>query len=920
MGFDASLLVSGLNVEQVQSEENHYSSFVCNICAKLVSIDSVVASCCLHPFCRKCLESLAMDSFVKRKPCHCPTCNVDMQRHVSITSESSSTMMQFGSVRVAVRPLQDSQPLAYRVLCRVQVACNHRFDSLETCDWVGNYEDFLPHAIICHATTHKTTATALQSQTNVADAQDSSIRTERARSPSRKQRKSVEKHNDEGRLSYREIELYGVLNDSKLRPAADSFSESQFENNNGDFGIKTTSELLKDSTTTTHSDTTRNTLYTNTEWDSNDKSLLNLVDSESETEADVKTLNKSSEYKRTNCQKAERLKKQANAKFNKGNFEEAGKLYTEGINILSCADTRSESDLKLLSNMHSNRAASFYREKKFMECILDCDFALQYEPSVEKAWIRKRRALAISGEMYAALLCIEQAATVIPNSKKIQEESKRAIAELENFTKVKKFMENESTKKDAWRLARTFVDKSENIALLAFTAKVAIEADELDRALETINKVLDMNPNYADGLELRSIWYYLTGDIKTSVTHLLGALIICPDSDEIRATLARVEKTRSIWEAAQNAVKDAQYKEAVEQFTLAITVNDPLPPLSPLLAMLKTGRAEGYLLAKQYLSALKECQEVISARHEHDQAWIVRSEVLIALGRAAEAKKELLFARRTWGAGNPSIEKGFRRVEFEVYVVHADNDILLLQNELDHGIVRKMAHSERVGAIDKRFSYGMESISLEFKHKTKSVRNFLAQPRKLVAGHQSFNKTDSRSQSGTFKTDVSCLLSPKKLDPKKSKSSKAAIGNEENDNRLPDRINQEPWKPFSPVKVDPKLRRTPSSKSPCRLPAERSRDRDNKSPSRGSRNRESMSPSRLQRDIEVKSPYGQSGGRILENKPAYRIQTSSRDENEKQKKRSNRSSGSIGEGSRSISATRSQIHIEGNHRSEEGGR
>jgi hypothetical protein len=57
------------------------------------------------------------------------------------------------------------------------------------------------------------------------------------------------------------------------------------------------------------------------------------------------------------------------------------------------------------------------------------------------------------------------------------------------------------------------------------------------------------------------------------------------------------------------------------------------------------------------------------------------------LGKAEEAKKELATIRKSWGAGNQTIEEGYRRVDFELRVMKADRDLMRFIKELDRGYV-----------------------------------------------------------------------------------------------------------------------------------------------------------------------------------------------------------------------------------------
>jgi len=57
--------------------------------------------------------------------------------------------------------------------------------------------------------------------------------------------------------------------------------------------------------------------------------------------------------------------------------------------------------------------------------------------------------------------------------------------------------------------------------------------------------------------------------------------------------------------------------------------------------MLRTERAEAWLLSGQFSEAQKDCKEVIVAQPENVTAWVVRAEILVATDKAEQAIKEL---------------------------------------------------------------------------------------------------------------------------------------------------------------------------------------------------------------------------------------------------------------------------------------
>jgi hypothetical protein len=134
----------GLETEHVVSEEALCSVFECAICQNLVDLDALVTTTCSHCFCRLCLRQwLERDvnagtaAVVNPK---CPTCNRDLL----YSSAAYSSTMMIGKQAVTVQPLADSQPLAHRVLQRIQVHCTLRGVD---CTWKGDYGDLQSHLL-----------------------------------------------------------------------------------------------------------------------------------------------------------------------------------------------------------------------------------------------------------------------------------------------------------------------------------------------------------------------------------------------------------------------------------------------------------------------------------------------------------------------------------------------------------------------------------------------------------------------------------------------------------------------------------------------------------------------------------------------------------------------------------------------------
>lgn len=123
----------GLDIVHVLSPERHYSEFECVACKRLTSLESFVTSMCFHCICKSCCSH--------EKPTQCPLCRTPVGVLMS---------------------MEQSQPLAYRVLCRVKVTCPFR--KRHNCGWAGDYKNLILHVDSHRRPNRATTILALTNE------------------------------------------------------------------------------------------------------------------------------------------------------------------------------------------------------------------------------------------------------------------------------------------------------------------------------------------------------------------------------------------------------------------------------------------------------------------------------------------------------------------------------------------------------------------------------------------------------------------------------------------------------------------------------------------------------------------------------------------------------------------------------------
>jgi len=124
---------------------------------------------------------------------------------------------------------------------------------------------------------------------------------------------------------------------------------------------------------------------------------------------------------------AERLRKQANAMFNRGDLLGARLKYSKGIELLQalskdCDDENIETrDNLLLACLYSNRAIVHYREKEYAISIRDCDHSIELHPESQKPYVRKARALVQLQQRQEAMLTLEEGMRKAEQTERIHE-------------------------------------------------------------------------------------------------------------------------------------------------------------------------------------------------------------------------------------------------------------------------------------------------------------------------------------------------------------------------------------------------------------------------------------------------------------------------------------------------------------------
>jgi len=388
-------------------------------------------------------------------------------------------------------------------------------------------------------------------------------------------------------------------------------------------------------------------------------------------------------------ERAEKLKKQANAKLNKGDVAGARVLYGEGLACFPPGGEETPEGRELAASLYANRAVTFFREKKFVETVHDCNKSLELDPKHEKSYVRKWRALMALGSFEDAYKCLETAAKELPESERLREELSTATEQKELLNTVNRLIAS-GDYQEARDTLKPLVKTSDNVSLWLAAARADACLGLTEPALERVNKVLMFNSKHVEALHIRGYAIFLSGEMEHGISLLKESLEVDVDMESVNQeaseTLQHCQHAFNSFSKGQQRVKRGRYKEAVELFTSALMDGNKIPKEAPLYGILLTERAEANLLSDQYEEALADCNGAIAQKEDNMSAWTVKIEVYFALGRLQEARDELAVVRKTWGAGNETIEDAYKKTDFELRLKRADDDLYKIVSAVEAGV------------------------------------------------------------------------------------------------------------------------------------------------------------------------------------------------------------------------------------------
>jgi len=617
-------------------------------CQNLTDLDCLITTTCSHCFCNNCLSqwlntgatiNTTTGSVVNHT--NCPACNSNLlfggnnlqqqqqQQQYQYQSTNNKCMM-IGSRACLVQPLQSSQPLAHRLLRMIMVECPLKQTGVP-CQWKGDYGDLQDHLLSKTAHTDLESSTTTTFKTEQSSQSQSSLMTKQ----------------------------HGIHNESSFTTTALLRQEKQ-QKNKQFFSLALSLKEEGNGKYQSQHYQEAKSLYSK---------AISFLEEQIEDHDDNKDDDDEEEYKEDRQKRDQLLSTlYSNRAATYLNLHEYQNCLTDSNKILLIQQQQREQriiDLSLQKKAYVRACEAYVQLGQLENAKKHCEKGLLDNPQQPLPAVTATATATATSTTAAAVVAVAAAqcdtlSKSLPQkdfikSLQIRYQKCQRLVELESSANL--HLQNQQYSKAKSNFGRLLKEAPSAIPFLLGVAQSDIGLGLTDSALRLTKRVLTQHSQNPQGYWIRGQAVFMMAggdgsgsgdDFKIGIQLLQEALRFDPDSEPIKKSLRVAKKVKEFMELANSKIFSRQFQLAVDLLTACLQEYQdpiPLPPKSPLYAVLYTKRAEIYVRLKKYNEALKDCAVVLYAQESHIPAWLIKFQAYHGKGDhelALEEVRELL--------------------------------------------------------------------------------------------------------------------------------------------------------------------------------------------------------------------------------------------------------------------------------------
>ncbi|KAJ1434639.1 hypothetical protein B484DRAFT_326005 [Ochromonadaceae sp. CCMP2298] len=348
----------------------------------------------------------------------------------------------------------------------------------------------------------------------------------------------------------------------------------------------------------------------------------------------------------TDIQSIGKLRSGAELAFSKGETEQALQLWEKVIAMEPNNDSN-----------YYKRYRVYIRQLKLKEALSDLNSALTLNPKNENALVQRSKLHLRIGKCDESVVDFELLRTMSPAH---QELAKAAEA----LTCSKAVTDaGHAMQRGNYALAKDFLDQAlryaeSSSALLMARSRCWFQLGEQFECIADSGKVLKLQSDHMEALELRARAYFTIGEFETAKAHLSRALKFDPEHEECKKVYRVLKKIMDGLKKASKAGEAGDHARAAEWLLKVISYD---PEHHVLVPRAKLDLAKAYRQLKQYRDAKGAVEEVLGRDEGNVEAHIVLGQVLVDMEDFEAAVHQFTKAKEI--AGDNSVNDELRRAE-----------------------------------------------------------------------------------------------------------------------------------------------------------------------------------------------------------------------------------------------------------------
>jgi len=349
----------------------------------------------------------------------------------------------------------------------------------------------------------------------------------------------------------------------------------------------------------------------------------------------------------TDTQSVGKLRSGAELAFSKGETDQSLQLWEQVIALEPDNDSN-----------YYKRFRVYLRQQKLKEALSDLNSAISINPQNENALIQRNKLQMRMGKCKDAAVGYDELRRLNPGHPDVAKRNEAAQCSQDiivadqamgagNYPKAKDHLDR------ALRVAEA------SAVLLLQRSWCWFHMGEQFETIADAGKVLKLESDNMEALELRGRAYFVIGELETAKNHLTRALKFDPEHKECKTVYRIVKKIMDGLKKYEKAAGSGDHAKAVEWL---LKVIDYDPGHHYIVPKAQLDLAKSYRHLKNYKAARTACESVIAKEEGNAEAHKVLGQTFVDLEEFDKAVHALNKAKEL-SQGDRSIQEELRKAE-----------------------------------------------------------------------------------------------------------------------------------------------------------------------------------------------------------------------------------------------------------------